>query len=92
MTFIYKFVTGNAPEIASRSFLLKDTKYNLRSKYTLEIPNRKTINYGINTPFFKGCLLWNSLPNHFKEIETVKSFKRKIKTWKPKVCTCKICS
>ena len=38
------------------------------------IPNR--LFYGINSLHFQGYLLWNSLPKHFKESDSLAEFKK----------------
>ena len=91
MCFIHDVVLGDYPELVRDTFEVKDIGYNLRSKYLLELPNCSSVNYGINTIFFKGVLLWKNLPNNLKEIENPKIFKKEISLWKPRNCTCKIC-
>ena len=92
MLFIYQVINNLSPELISESFKEKTTKYSLRSKSTLQLPKLcKTTRFGLNTVVFKGSLLWNNLPNLYKDTNTEFAFKEKIKKWKPKVCTCKIC-
>ena len=83
MTFIYKISTNDSPEININSFKFKELPYDLRSKLPVKLTKVNTISYGTNSLFFEGGLLWNNLPNNYKELESLKSFK--------KVCTCKIC-
>ena len=92
MTLIYKISKNDSPEITSNLFKFKELSYNLRSKLPIELTKLKTINYDTNTVCFKGALLWNDLLNKLKELDSLKSFKKEIKKWRPKVCTCKICS
>ena len=92
MFFIYRVINNLSPELVSDSFKEKTTKYSLRSNSTLQLPRLgKTTRFGINTVIFKGSLLWNYLPNLYKDNKTESTFKEKIKKWKPKACTCKIC-
>ena len=37
---------------------------------------------GLNTTLFKGALLWNKLPNHFKEAGSIIHFNNKIRKYK----------
>ena len=92
MLFIYKVVTKDCPEIVVDMFRPREVGYNLRAKYLLDLPKCKSNNYGVNTMFFKGIILWNNLPNKFKELKNSTIFKKQIRKWKPKTCTCKICS
>ena len=91
MLLIHKVTTGMCPQIAADFFSLKTVRYNLRSSHLVNLPDIKTTKYGTNTVFFKGALIWNALPNEIKNLENTNSFKKKIKRWKPKMCTCNIC-
>ena len=53
--------------------------YNLINTQVLEISKcRKKSIYGLNTTVFKGALLWNKLPKHFKEAKSLIYFKKKL--------------
>ena len=91
MLFIFKIATGISPEVVSELFEFKSIKYSLRSKFLVNLPKCKSINNGTNTVFFKGGLLWNSLPNELKESKSIRLFQKNIRNWKPTTCTCKIC-
>ena len=92
MLFIYRVINNLSPELMPDNFKKKSTKYSLCSNYTLQLPRLcKTTRYGVNTVIFKGSLLWNYLPNLYKDNKTESTFKEKIKKWKLNACTCKIC-
>ena len=91
MLFIFQIIKGFSPDIAKDLFEVKNIKYILRAKDSLILPKCKTMNYGTNTVYFKGVLLWKSLPNSIKDSLNVETFKSRIKKWKPETCTCKIC-
>ena len=40
---------------------------------------------------FKGGLIWNTVPNKFKNLGNIDDFKKHIKDWKPTTCSCKLC-
>ena len=93
MLLIYRVIKNLSPELLVNSFKEKKSSYSLRSKSTLQLPRIcKTNRFGVNSIMFKGSLLWNYLPNSYKEADSESSFKNMIKKWKPKVCTCNICS
>ena len=48
--------------------------------------------YGLNTAVFKGAVIRNNLPNHFKEAKSLKEFKTLIREWTQFSCTYSICS
>ena len=70
-------------------FKQKYTPYHLRNTQLLELSKCRTKTYVLNTTLFKGSLLWNKLPNHFKEAN---HFKNKIQEWTGRSCTCCIYS
>ena len=93
MLLIYRIINNLSPELLVECFKEKKTSYSLRSKLTLQLPRLcKTNRFGVNSLIFKGSLLWNYLPNSYKEAESDLIFKKIIKKWKPKVCTCNICN
>ena len=51
----------------------------LRNTQLLELSKCRTKTLGLNIILFKGALLWNKLPNHFKEAKSLKHFKKKNK-------------
>ena len=60
-------------------FKQKITAYHLRNTQLLELSKCRTKTYGLNTTLFKGAILWNKLPNHFKEAKSLIHFKNKIR-------------
>ena len=92
MSIIYSSIKGFCPDIALNFFQTKKVNYSLRSSSILILPKCNTNKYGTNSIFFKGSLLWNSLPNFYKECDSEESFKTKIKQWNPRTCTCNICT
>ena len=91
MTEIYKVKTGKAPEIMNEIFKFKQNCYDMRSNDKIQRHNVRTVHYGTETIITLGSKLWDLLPNSFKEIESLEEFKRKIKTWTPKSCPCRLC-
>ena len=51
----------------------------LRNTQLLELSKCRTKTLGLNIILFKGALLWNKLPNHFKEAKSLIHFKKKKK-------------
>ena len=65
--------------------------YKLRSKQLLKLPETITSRYGKQVLCFKGSLIWNMVPNKFKNIGNIEDFKKDIKDWKPTTCSWKLC-
>ena len=92
LTEIYKCISGTNPDIVRSLFFLKLTPYSLRSSCLLSLPASKSIRFGTNSILFRGCQLWNSLPDDLKLIRTVEQFKNSLKSWDGLKCLCPLCS
>ena len=91
MLFFYRILHRKSPDICVGSFRQKHINYSFRSKSILSLPMSNSHTFGINSIIFKGSLLWNNLPNSYKDSSSDLIFKRRIKNWSPRICTCKIC-
>ena len=91
MIEVFKSLHHLNPSFMWDLFNIKVTKYNLRTGQRLQLPTTKSKSYGTNSIVFRGSLLWNSLPNTIKSSESLSEFKRKIRNWSGKVCSCHLC-
>ena len=91
MTVIYKSLNKANPQIMWDIFLNKKTNYNLRNKLLTTLPKARTTTFGTNSLVFKGSLIWNTLPNYFKDAPSLDIFLSRIKMWEGKNCSCRIC-
>ena len=68
---IYKSIHDLSPPIMKKIFDLKNTRYDLRSKQLLKLPETSSITsrYGTQALCFKGSLIWNTVPNKIKNID-----------------------
>ena len=55
------------------------------------MPLAKTVKHGLESWSYIGSKLWDSIPSNMKEIDSVNEFKRVIKTWKPDLCSSRLC-
>ena len=92
MVEVYKCLNNISPPFTWDYFKQKNTPYHLRNTQLLELSKCRTKTYGLNTTLFKGALLWNKLPNHFKEARSLIHFKNKIQESTGRSCTYCICS
>ena len=83
-TEIYKSINNLSPAIMKDFFDLKNTLYDLRNKQLLKLPETSTSRYGTQVLCYKGSLLWNMVPNKFKNLDSIEDFKKHIKDWKLK--------
>ena len=88
---VFKSLHQINPAFMWELFERKEVNYNLRNKDLLRIPKFQTITYGANSISYRGSYLWNSMPDVVKSCERVLSFKRKLREWNGRTCTCRVC-
>ena len=66
-------------------------EYNMRNYSYFAMPRAKTVNHGLESLSYIGAELWDSIPSHMTEIDSINEFKHVIKTWKPDLCSCRLC-
>ena len=73
-------------------FKLKDQPhYNLRYNSLFSRPLFKSVYKGTEALSFLGPNIWNILPNMYKDMPDLYSFKVALRKWRPVNCPCKIC-
>ena len=60
-------------------------------KHELVLPRVRKVNSGKETIRYRGPKTWDIVPKEIKLSKNLKSFKEKIKTWKPIGCDCRLC-
>ena len=88
---IYKALNDLSSSLMSELFTFKNTSYNLRAGKKLDSNNIKTVNYGTESISYLAPKIWELVPNEIKKSNSLNVFKRKIKTWIPVSCPCRIC-
>ena len=88
---IYKSLNHISPPIMQEFFDLKVTPCSLRNNNILRLPKTNTSRYGTEALCFKGSIIWNIVPNQYKNLNSLDKFKQQIKMWKPTTCTCNVC-
>lgn len=58
---------------------MKASNYNLRNICRVSLPNFNTATYGQRHFKYYGAHIWNHVPPHFKQAESIYAFKRHIK-------------
>ena len=91
MTEIYKTVNSLNPLFMKNIFKIKEGYYTLRNQNLLKVYTPRTEKFGVRTVSFKGSLIWNTLPNVYKQSRSINIFKNKIKHWEGRECSCHIC-
>ena len=88
---IYKALNNLSSSLMSDLFIFKDTGYNLRGANKLKYTTIKTTYYGSESISFLGPKIWELVPQEIKNSSSVAIFKRRIKTWIPVSCPCRLC-
>ena len=65
--------------------------YSLRSQTDLSLPWVKSVNYGLKALQYFGPKIWNILLSDIKNSRTLPEFSKKVKSWIPRNCPCRIC-
>ena len=92
MLEVFKSVNHQNPIIIEELFHTKEQKYNLRTKFLLRIPEVKSKTYGTNSLLFKASIIWNTLSNKYKVVNSISTLKNLIKSWDGASCTCFLCN
>ena len=87
MTEVYKFVNGIGLSFMSEIFKMATEKYNVRTKHRLLIPKVRSVKNVYQSVSFRAAVIWNQLPNIYKQSKTLASFKIAIKQWDGKAVT-----
>ena len=88
---IYKALNNLSSSLMSELFTFKHDCYNLRAGKKLDSNNIKTVNYGTESISYLAPKICELVPNEIKKSNSLNVFKRKIKTWIPVSCPCRIC-
>ena len=87
---LYKVVNNISPEIMKLLFPLKSTlRYPNENIFITN--NIKTVSWGTESLKHIGPKIWQIIPDHIKNANTLEQFKKKIRKWKPKNCPCRLC-
>jgi len=69
MIEVYKTILNVNPSFMKEIFVQKEITQSLRNNLPTRIPKTGTSNYGMESLSFLGCMLWNNLPDKFKNIK-----------------------
>ena len=89
---LLKVFKGLSPAIFAETFPVRQqSQYNMRSYSYFAMPCAKTVNHGLESLSNIVLKLWDSIPSHMKEINSINELKHVIKTWKLDLCSCRLC-
>ena len=90
-TEMFKTYKNLSPPIFDEIFHRRDNNHNLRNCSYFTLPNVNTVYNGTESIRNLGPKIWNLIPNKLKQLDSVCSFKKEIKKWKPDICPCRLC-
>ena len=86
----FKVFKGLGLVIFAEAFPVRQqSQYNMRNYSYFSMPRAKTFNHGLESLSYIGSKLWGSIPSYMKD--SINEFKHVIKTWKPDLCSCRLC-
>ena len=89
---LLKVFKGLSPVIFAEAFPVRQqSQYNMRNYSYFAMPRTKTVNHGLESLSYIGSKLWDSILSHMNEIDSINEFKHVIKTWKPDLCSWRLC-
>ena len=88
----FRILNGMSPSVLSDLVRIRDfTSYNFRSQNILQVPQVRTTKYGKKSFKSAAAVLWNSLPDAFRQISSFDQFKVLISNWNGEDCKCNLC-
>ena len=72
-------------------FKFKSLTYNFRNAESLNRSNVSSAKYGTETFTSLSVKIWKILPNDYKELTSLSTFKSKNKNWETDECPCRLC-
>ena len=75
---MYKVHYGLSENSFNDIFHSRSNSYNLRSQCDLDIPSVNTETFGKNSLRYFGPIIWNSVPERLRSIESLSEFKKEI--------------
>ena len=89
---MYKVVNGIFSEIMNDVFKVRnETHYHLRHTWQFLIEPIHSVFNGSESASYLGPKIWEQIPIEIKNKDSLISFKKGIKKWKPLNCPCGFC-
>ena len=88
---MFKVHKNTSTELTHGLFCVRQTRYKLRIPNHFAIPNVNSAYHISESISNLWPRIWNLTPDRLKELNSISSFKNKIKRWQPKICPCRFC-
>ena len=87
----YKIINKQTPTYLHDLIKIKNNSYSFRYTNTAEIPRVRSTSYGLKSFRSAAPRLWNSLPQHFRDVTGLNQFRSLIGSWDGEDCRCSCC-
>ena len=88
---IYKIINNESPPIMKQIFPTSTNPYDLRNVNPFISTNVHSVYNGTETICYRGPQIWTLVPEDIKKSKSCTEFKKRIRSWKPNGCPCRIC-
>ena len=88
----FKILNNLSPAYLNDLLTVKNYSYNFRYQKTVEVPQVRTVKHGSSSFRSTAAKIWNSLPQHLRDISSFGVFKNQINAWSGGSCSCLFCS
>ena len=69
---LFKVFKGLIPDTFAKAFPVRQqSQYNMRNYSYFAMPRTKTVNHGLESLSYIGAKLWDSIPSHMTEIDSI---------------------
>ena len=91
-TEMYKVSKSMSPPQITESFAQRNEHpYNLRNNTKFLQAFLNSVCCGTESILYLGPKIWGMVPDTYKNIDSLRNFKKVINKWKPENCPCRIC-
>ena len=87
----FKILNKLAPPVLTDLLVKHECSYNFRYTNILQVPHVKTTKFGKNSFRYAAPVLWNSLPENFRNTVNFNQFKSLMSRWNGEDCNCTAC-
>ena len=77
----FKILNNLSPAYLNDLLTVKNHSYNFRYQKTVEVPQVRTVKHGSSSFRSTAAKIWNSLPQHLRDISSFGVFKNQINAW-----------
>ena len=89
---LLKIKNGFSNDIVAQLICKRNSAgYTLRSQTDFSLPQVNSVNYSLKALRYFGPKIWNIFSSDIKNSRTLREFSKKVKSWIPRNCSCRIC-